>query len=329
MTPNTQYRPSTRFRRWRAYSTNWMANELCNPHRPRRCCQLAPMIPDRLQYWGCCYWKLSPPRFLRQWNVLLRDWLVRLGCRKWLQLVRIDLFVTHLPFFTTVSLSGMSRGNILCFDSSQTLKWCCQEFTADGTVSCLAFNEDDTRLLAGYDRGRIVMFDASNGKILRNLAELATPNAGILNIRWTDKPALALCSDSGGSVWSLNFTRRLGVRGCESRCLFSGARGEVCTFEPLLMNGEDHPLRNYTIAALATLSKFFVVMVRPRLRVIKFHPLPGQLDCLPLLSWQLVLIQLADTTKTVDPVLATARGNNLFFHQLAFNGGKISLLFLR
>lgn len=31
----------------------------------------------------------------------------------------------------------------------------------------------------------------------------------------------------------------------------------------------------------------------------------------------------------MDPVLATARGNNLFFHQLSFNGGKISLLFLR
>lgn len=224
---------------------------------------------------------------------------------------------------------GMSHGHILVFGECQTLKWCCQEFSQDGAVSCLAFNDDDTRLLAGYARGRMVMLDTNKGNILRSMTDLVTPNTGLLHMKWTDKPTLALCSDSGGSVWSLNFTRKLGIRGCQSRCLFSGARGEVCTFEPLLLNDEDHPLRHYTIAALATLSKFFVVMIRPRLRVIKFHPLPGPAESLPLLAWQLVLIQLADSTKTVDPVLATARGNNLFFHQLAFNGGKISLLFLR
>ncbi|GBP06832.1 Vacuolar protein sorting-associated protein 8 homolog [Eumeta japonica] len=38
---------------------------------------------------------------------------------------------------------------------------------------------------------------------------------------------MALAADSGGSVWSLNFTHTLGVRGCSTRCLFSGARGEV------------------------------------------------------------------------------------------------------
>ncbi|XP_063702348.1 vacuolar protein sorting-associated protein 8 homolog [Culicoides brevitarsis] len=224
---------------------------------------------------------------------------------------------------------GMSHGHILMFGESQTLKWCCQDFLQDGAVSCLAFNEDDSRLVVGYARGRLVMLDTAKGNVLRSLTDVVAPNTGLLHIKWTDKPNLALCSDTGGSVWSLSFTRRMGIRGCESRCLFSGARGEVCTFEPLLLNDEDHHLRNYTIAALATLSKFFVVMIRPRLRIIKFHPLPGPPESLPLLAWQLVLIQLADSTKTVDPVLATARGNNLFFHQLAFNGGKISLLFLR
>lgn len=173
------------------------------------------------------------------------------------------------------------------------------------------------------------MLNAVKGNVLRNMIEVATPNSGILHIKWTDKPALALVSDTGGSVWSLSFTRRLSFRGVESRCLFSGARGEVCTFEVLCMNGEEHPLRHYTIAALATLSKFFVIMIKPRLRVIKFHPLPGSPDVAPQLSWQLVLIQLSDSTKTVDPCLATARGNNIFFHQLAFNGGKISLICLR
>lgn len=42
----------------------------------------------------------------------------------------------------------------------------------------------------------------------------------------------------------------------------------------------------------------------------------GPAECLPLLAWQMVLIQSADTSRVVDPVLAAVRGNNLYFHQV-------------
>ncbi|XP_052893448.1 vacuolar protein sorting-associated protein 8 homolog isoform X2 [Anopheles moucheti] len=224
---------------------------------------------------------------------------------------------------------GTSHGHILAFDCTQTLKWCCQEGIAHGAVSAMAFNDDSSRLLAGYARGVIFMIDTQTGNVIRTLNEVIAPNTGVLHLKWTNRPPLALCSDSGGSVWSLNFTRRLGIRGCDSRCLFSGARGEVCTVEPLVIGDEDHPLKTYTIVALATLSKFFVVLIRPRLKVVKFHPMTGYPDCLPLLAWQMVLIQAADSTRSIDPVLAAARGNDLFFHQIIYNSGRISLLFLR
>ena len=80
-----------------------------------------------------------------------------------------------------------------------------------------------------------------------------------ITFKFTDSPTLALCSDSGGSVFELSFTRIMGVRGCDSKCLFSGSRGEVCTLEPLLFNDFPmHPLRHYTIVAMATLSKVFI-----------------------------------------------------------------------
>lgn len=78
----------------------------------------------------------------------------------------------------------------------------------------------------------------------------------------------------------------------------------------------EHPLKNFCIAALATLSKVVVVTIRPRLKVIKFHPMTGPAECLPLLAWQMVLIQSADTSRVIDPVLAAVRGNNLYFHQV-------------
>ncbi|XP_062535146.1 vacuolar protein sorting-associated protein 8 homolog [Armigeres subalbatus] len=242
---------------------------------------------------------------------------------------RIDAGLATSCTVSQMIAVGTSHGHILAFDCSQTLKWCCQDGISQGAVSALAFNEDNTRLLAGFARGSILMIDTFTGDVIRTLNEVITPNTGVLHLKWTNRPALALCSDSGGSVWSLSFTRRLGIRGCDSRCLFSGARGEVCTVEPLLLGDEEHPLKNYTLAALATLSKFFVVMIRPRLKVIKFHPMAGYPDCLPLLAWQMVLIQAADSSRTIDPVLAAARGADLYFHQISYCSGRISLIFLR
>ena len=227
---------------------------------------------------------------------------------------------------------GTSHGFILAFDSTQTLRWCCLEGQKkqQGSVSSISFNSDDSRLLAGFSRGAILMINTMTGDVLRTLLDAISPNAGVLNIKWTSRPTLALSLDSGGSVWSLSFTRRMGIRGCDSRCLFSGARGEVCALEPLIISDERHPLQqNYTLVALATLSKFFILMIRPRLKVVKYHMLNGPPDSLPLLSWQMVLIQSADSSRSVDPVLATGRGSSLYFHQLTFVNGRLSVTFLR
>ena len=55
----------------------------------------------------------------------------------------------------------------------------------------------------------------------------------IIRARFTEEKALALISDSGGSVFELSLKKTLGLRSYSSRCIFSGSRGEVCTFEPL------------------------------------------------------------------------------------------------
>lgn len=122
---------------------------------------------------------------------------------------------------------GTSHGYILAFDIAQTLRWCCKEHSDQSAVSSLAFNSDSTRLLVGFARGFIAMIDTTTGDTVRSLPSAITPSSGVLNIKWTSKANLALCSDSGGSAWTLNFTRRFGMRGCDSKCFFSGSRGEV------------------------------------------------------------------------------------------------------
>jgi hypothetical protein len=53
--------------------------------------------------------------------------------------------------------------------------------------------------------------------------------------------------------------------------------------------------------------------------LIKYHLLDEPPDSLPLLAWQLVLIQSENGARTVDPVLATCRGNQLYFSSSAIH----------
>lgn len=80
--------------------------------------------------------------------------------------------------------------------------------------------------------------------------------ASLLFVQWTDFPGMAVISDSGGSVFELSIKRTMGLNSNESRCIFSGSRGEVCTIEPLLMSQfRATPVSEPVILAMATISK--------------------------------------------------------------------------
>lgn len=79
---------------------------------------------------------------------------------------------------------GTSCGLILVFDSGQTLKWYLSGADEEqGPVSCLCFNSDSTRLLVGYARGHILMFDLSNGKLIRTLVDVHPPGTAVLSVK--------------------------------------------------------------------------------------------------------------------------------------------------
>lgn len=59
-----------------------------------------------------------------------------------------------------------------------------------------------------------------------------------------------------------------------------------------------------------------VVCIRPRMRVVLSHSLTGAPTAPPQLSWQLVVIQTADGSRVIDPVLALARDNVVHFYQV-------------
>ncbi|XP_006869895.1 PREDICTED: vacuolar protein sorting-associated protein 8 homolog [Chrysochloris asiatica] len=157
----------------------------------------------------------------------------------------------------------------------------------------------------------ITMWDLASGKLLRSITDAHPPGTAILHIKFTDDPTLAICNDSGGSVFELTFKRVMGVRTCESRCLFSGSKGEVCCIEPLHSKPElkDHPITQFSLLAMASLTKILVIGLKPSLKVWMTFPY-GRLDpsSVPLLAWHFVAVH-----NYVNPILAFCRGDVVHF----------------
>ncbi|XP_064646589.1 vacuolar protein sorting-associated protein 8 homolog isoform X2 [Lineus longissimus] len=233
---------------------------------------------------------------------------------------RVDAGMPTAMAVSELIAIGTSHGLVLVFDPKQVLKWCLGSTAVGaqyGSVSALSFNRDCTRLLCGFAKGQITMWDLTNGKLIRTISDAHPPGTAILHVKFTDDLTIAVCNDSGGSVFELEMKRLIGVRTCESRCLFSGSRGEVCTIEPLHMNHtiKDHPMKDVLVLAMGTLSKVLVVTIRPKLKVIFSHALKGDPATLPLLAWQFVIIQVSAKDRVIDPVLAFARDQTIYYYQ--------------
>ncbi|XP_041866260.1 vacuolar protein sorting-associated protein 8 homolog isoform X2 [Melanotaenia boesemani] len=220
---------------------------------------------------------------------------------------------------TAVTMSGViavgtSHGLALVFDTNQALRLCLGTKTTGaefGAISALSINHDCSRLLCGFAKGQITMWDLANGKLLRTITDAHPPGTAILHVKFTDDPTLAVCNDSGGSVFELAFRRVMGMRSCDSRCLFSGSKGEVCCIEPLRAPPEfrDHPITHFSLLAMASLTKILVIGLKPTLNVwMTFSYTKSDPSSVPQLAWQFVPVQ-----KTVNPILAFCKGDIIHF----------------
>lgn len=64
-----------------------------------------------------------------------------------------------------------------------TLQYSLSVTSALFQVSALCFNYDATRLLVGYARGHILMYDVKNGKLLRTMTDVHAPGTAVLHVK--------------------------------------------------------------------------------------------------------------------------------------------------
>jgi hypothetical protein len=147
----------------------------------------------------------------------------------------------------------------------------------------------------------------------------------------------------------LEFKRSMGMRTAESTCVFSGSRGEVCHIEPLKfekfsesiveklqknndsarssitkknLDNADILFGKYSMLAMVSFTKIFVVTLRPKLTVLFTYSLIGNARYLPICSWQFVIMQPKNSTNNtkryMTPVLACARESTIHFFQIDY-----------
>uniref|UniRef100_A0A1X7VJT1 Uncharacterized protein n=1 Tax=Amphimedon queenslandica TaxID=400682 RepID=A0A1X7VJT1_AMPQE len=230
---------------------------------------------------------------------------------------------------------GTSRGLALMFDSKDQMKSMLTPYkdlkpdpeSSFGAVSAIDLIHDGTRLLIGHAKGLITHWDLESNKTLRFIEDAHPPGYAVLSIKFTDDPSVVIFSNSGGNVFYLKFRRNFtGVRTWTSECFFSGCNGEAFMFEPLKLESvPGHPLKEYCMVAVATVTQVIIISVAPRLEGLIAIPHSGKPNTLPLLSWQFVLIEnkgLQKSESALYPVLAVARDNLVTYVQLQEVDGK-------
>ena len=211
---------------------------------------------------------------------------------------------------------GTSHGYILLFDSKQLLRFFLQPSEEVGGISALSFNVDSNRLLAGHDRGVVNMWDTENGKILRVVKDII--GSAVLHVKFTDDPTKAIMSNGTGSVFLMSFKRPMGVRVCESKVIFSGSKGEVVCVEPLIISNRisNHILNSYNpyLIAMATLTKVFIISLKPKIAVVFSYMLKGNVSTLPVISWQFIKLQVNHNNPVLlEPVIVFGRDSKIVF----------------
>ncbi|XP_065831810.1 vacuolar protein sorting-associated protein 8 homolog [Oscarella lobularis] len=83
---------------------------------------------------------------------------------------------------------GTSRGLVLVFEA-KALKWVLGDAMQGGqygAISATGFNTDSTRLICGYARGQLTMWDVVAGKLLRTITDAHPPGHAVLQVEFTD-----------------------------------------------------------------------------------------------------------------------------------------------
>lgn len=114
-------------------------------------------------------------------------------------------------------------------DNSQTMKWCLRlpQDEDVASVSALAISSDSRRLITGYSRGQVALWDLKTGTLVNLLRDIQLALFCVLHTKFTSIENVAIVTDSGGSMYQV--VLKSGRKSMQASCIFSGRSVEPTT----------------------------------------------------------------------------------------------------
>ncbi|CAK5073634.1 unnamed protein product [Meloidogyne enterolobii] len=132
---------------------------------------------------------------------------------------------------------GTSQGFCLIFEKEGSQKLLHSVQSGDssfGSISCMDFSVDQTRLAVGFSTGALFIFDTNTkrntNKFIFKSNDVVQPGRGLIHLKYITSNVL-LIVDNGGNVYEFHEKRRLNRRKDGNvRCIFTGCKGEVLKY---------------------------------------------------------------------------------------------------
>ena len=184
-----------------------------------------------------------------------------------------------------------------------------------GAVSAIDISRDGDCLVAGYEKGQIILWDLYSGSNLKTIVGLH--ENVILTLRfYKDTKSHIISSDNIGNVYLINVNKVLFSYTVDKQLLLSKSAGNVSTIQPLksqenFYNG--HIVKNFTLVAIASLNVLLIISLEPMVRILYKMERPEYVKegSVPYISWGKGCLK-EDNIDMKNPILAISWANIVY-----------------
>uniref|UniRef100_A0A914NN25 Uncharacterized protein n=1 Tax=Meloidogyne incognita TaxID=6306 RepID=A0A914NN25_MELIC len=212
---------------------------------------------------------------------------------------------------------GTSQGFCLIFEKEGSQKLLHSVQSGDssfGSISCMDFSVDQTRLAVGFSTGALFIFDTNakrnTNKFIFKSNDVVQPGRGLIHLKYITSNVL-LIVDNGGNVYEFHEKRRLNRRKDGNvRCIFTGCKGEVLNIS--FVHSSDNSIE---LLVLATFHQVFLLSVKRRSAAVGQLKLHGSSLSPPLIDWR-ERVQALSHARAFSLRLCIARDNEARLYQV-------------
>lgn len=185
----------------------------------------------------------------------------------------------------------------------------------NGGVSAVDISKDGESLVAGYEKGQIIIWDIYSGSILKSIS--GVHDTVILTIKfYKDTKSHIITSDNVGNVNLLTVNKVLFSYTVDKQLLLCKSAGNVSSIQALksqdsFYNG--HVVKTYTLVALSSLSVMLIIALEPMVRILYKMERPPYVKegYVPYISWGKGCLK-EDNLDMKNPLLAISWANVIY-----------------